>query len=98
MSEAQERDKVHPIARRLRFIEASSFPRRLTIVLGVVAIALALVDVFHHRHALFTWEGWIGFHGVYGFAAFCVVVLTGWPLRRLLSRPENYYGEGDEDA
>lgn len=97
MSEAPENDRIHPVSRRLAFLEAASFQRRLMWALFVVAVALALTDLVHHRHALFTWEGWVGFHGVYGFLAFSFVVLMGWPLRRLLSRPESYYGE-DEDA
>lgn len=95
---ASEKDAdVHPVARRLSFLEAASFPRRLTIGLAAGFIVLAGVDVVHRRHALFSWEGIWGFHAVYGLAAFTFVVLMGWPLRRLLSRPETYYGEGDEN-
>jgi len=98
MSDSSEREAIHPLARRLSFIEAASFPRRLTLAFAVVFLALAGVDLVHHRHALFTWEGFWGFHAWYGFAAFSFVVLMGWPLRRLLSRPEDYYDEDDGDA
>ena len=93
-----DRDSIHPIARRLSFIEAASFGPRLTLVMAVLFAALVVTDVVHHRHEIFTWEGVWGFHAWFGFAAFTFVVLMGWPLRRLLSRPETYYGEGDEDA
>ncbi len=93
-----ESDAIHPISRALGFLEKPGFPGYLTVALGVVAVALALVDLVHHRHELFTWEGWVGFHGWYGFLAFSFVVLMGWPLRALLSRPESYYGEDDGDA
>ena len=98
MGEAPENDTIHPIARRLRFIESARFGRRLTWTMLVAAVALAAVDFVHHRHALFTWESFPGFHALFGFAAFSFVVFMGWPLRRLLSRPETYYREGDEDA
>jgi len=66
-------------------------------VLFVAVVLLAGVDVVHHRHALFTWEGLWGFHALYGFAAFTFVVLMGWPLRALLTRAvEN--GELQSDA
>lgn len=92
-------DRVHPLSRRLKFIEAPGFGRMLMFAFGAAAIALALVDVFHHRHHYaFDFEELIrGFHGLYGFAAFSFVVIMGWPLRALLSRPESYYGEGEED-
>ena len=99
MSASPESDRdIHPLARRVRFIEAAGFGRRLTLILGVLFAVLAAVDVVHHRHEIFTWEGIWGFHAFYGFAAFTFAVLMGWPLRHLLSRPETYYAEGDEDA
>ena len=98
MSETPEHDIVHPISRRLGFIEKAGFGRRLTLIMLVLAVALAGVDLVHHRHTLFTWEGFPGFHALFGFAAFSFVVFMGWPLRRLLSRPETYYREGDGDA
>lgn len=98
MSDSPGHDDIHPIARRLRFLEAASFGRRFMMALAVVFVGLGAVDLVHHRHALFSWEGLPFFHSVFGFAAFTFVVLMGWPLRRLLSRPENYYAEDDEDA
>jgi hypothetical protein len=42
-----------------------------------------------------------GFFGVFGFVAFGLAVLSGWPLSRLMRRPETYYdadeGEGGND-
>lgn len=98
MSSAPESDDIHPIARRLRFLESPSFPRRLMLALFVAVVLLAGVDIVHHRHALFSWEALWGFHALYGLGAFTFVVLMGWPLRALLTRPETYYNEGDEDA
>jgi hypothetical protein len=98
VSDVKEQGPIHPVSRRLRFLEAASFPRRLTLLLAVVFLGLAGLDLVHHRHQLFSWEGFIGFHAWFGFGAFCVVVLAGWPLRRLLARPEDYYGKDDADA
>jgi hypothetical protein len=42
-----------------------------------------------------------GFFGIFGFVAFAIAVLSGWPLGRLLRRPEDYYetrsGEAGRD-
>ena len=32
-----------------------------------------------------------GFQGVFGFLAFGLAVLSGWPLGKMLRRPEDYY-------
>lgn len=98
MSAPSGHDDIHPIARRLRFLEAASFGRRFTLLLAVLFALLVALDVVHHRHELFSWEGIWGFHAWFGFLAFSFVVLMGWPLRRLLSRPETYYDEGEGDA
>jgi len=90
-------DRVHPLARRVAFIDSPAFGQVFLVVLAIASVALALVDLIHHRHVLFSWDGFPGFHALFGFGAFTFVVLMGWPLRMLLSRPESYYGEGDED-
>ncbi len=51
-----------------------------------------------HAHAAPEMESVRGFYALFGFAAFAFVVLTGWPLRRLLARPETYYGDEGDDA
>jgi hypothetical protein len=88
-------ERVHPVSRVLGVLLN---PVALTWALGVVAVGLGGVDLVHRRDQLFSWEGFFGFHAWFGFAAFSVIVLMGWPLRRLLARPESYYGEDDEDA
>lgn len=90
-------DRIHPLARRVLFIDSPAFGRGFLVVLAIAAVVLAVVDLFHHRHTLFSWDGFPGFHALFGFCAFSFVVIMGWPLRQLLSRPETYYGEGDED-
>ena len=59
--------------------------------LAAICFALVLADPFYDKHAHFAWEGWFGFYGLFGFLTFCLIVLSGWPLRKLLSRDEDYY-------
>ena len=64
---------------------------RLYYGLLVICVLLVLVDPLYDKHPHFGWEGWFGFQGWLGFAAFFLIVLSGYPLRRLLSRDEDYY-------
>ncbi|MEM8920698.1 MAG: hypothetical protein AAGB25_04975 [Pseudomonadota bacterium] len=68
------------------------------LVLGALSALLILLDASVDRHGKFEMESLFGFYGFYGFAAFSFVVLMGWPLGKLLTRPEDYYGEADEDG
>jgi len=56
-------------------------------LLLVIEIPLLLV---HVRHPHFGWDTF-GFYGVFGFAAFFLIVLAGKQLRKVLSRQEDYY-------
>ena len=56
--------------------------------LGAVLIALEVV--LSHRPVT-SIVSMPGFYGLFGFLAFGVAVLSGWPLGKLLRRPEDYY-------
>ncbi len=70
-------------------------PRNVNKLIGVlvaVCIALVIVDAFYHKHVhLAVEESFPVFYGVYGFLAYCVIVLSAKALRRLLKRDEDYY-------
>ena len=85
--------RLSPLARLLGLLDPKPVRRAMWIVLGLAAIGLGVVDVIHHRHEIAEAEGLPGFYAVFGFLAFTFVVLSGWVLRRVLSRPETYYGE-----
>ena len=64
---------------------------RLYYGLLAVCVLLVLSDFLYEGHPHFAWEGWFGFNAVLGFVAFFLIVLTGKPLRRMISRDEDYY-------
>lgn len=70
--------------------------------LGLVFIEplleLAAGEGHHFRHAYFNIDAITGFHAWWGFGAFALVVLAGWPLGRLLRRDEDYYDDEEEPA
>ena len=95
----------HPVETRTarhsgeRYFGWTSHPKAGTytfIFVGVLAAALALADFFVHRHEYIHLAEFKIFYALFGFAAFGGVVLSGWPLRKLLGRPENYYEPEEE--
>ncbi len=57
----------------------------------LVCAALGLADLFYHRHTVFDFEGFPVAYGIFGFVCFTGIVLSGWWLRRLVERDEDYY-------
>ena len=102
--------KIHPLARAFSWVDDKGIRNSMWIVLGVITLLLALLDFGVDRHSVFkhggdhhgdhgekAMEAAKGFYAFYGFGAFALVVLCGWPLRKLLGRREDYY-DGDSDA
>ena len=56
--------------------------------LGVFLIAYEIVFLGRGFSGI---ENFPGFFGLFGFIAFGLAVLSGWPLGRLMRRPEDYY-------
>lgn len=70
-------------------------PRNVTRIyraLWVVGIVLLLADLGIDRHEEFAQAEVFGFHGVFGFVACVVLVISAKGLRRLLMRSEDFYG------
>ncbi|WP_051122716.1 hypothetical protein [Euryhalocaulis caribicus] len=91
---------IHPVSRYFLFLDDPKV--RTLISFGVIAVAVILLvaDFFVSRHAYdyVAFSETNGFYAIYGFIGFAFVVLMGWPLRALLGRSEDYYGEPDDDA
>ena len=59
--------------------------------LAAICLSLVAADLFYHKHTHFDWQGWFGFDAFFGFLSFFLIVLSGWPLGKLLRRDEDYY-------
>ncbi|WP_421792295.1 hypothetical protein [Hyphobacterium sp.] len=91
-------DQVHPAARPFLWLEKPAVKAAPFYIFGALALALLVLEFFFPLHAVSKWDDVIGFYEIEGFVGFCLAVLMGWPLRRLLGRPEEYYDvEGDHD-
>ena len=71
--------------------------RNFTKALLAIAIILAILEVFLHRHGVAAIEDSFMFPAIFGFFAFVFIVQVGKWLRRMIVRPEDYYGEGVSD-
>lgn len=65
---------------------------RLVLALVAACVGLVLFDAVYVKHGHFAFEeAFPAFYGVYGFLAYCFIVLSAKALRRLLKRDEDYY-------
>ncbi|MCI4645833.1 MAG: hypothetical protein MRY64_13720 [Hyphomonadaceae bacterium] len=89
-------DQMHPIAKLLfGWVSAKSTPGLFFWGAIIICAGLMLADLAIHRHEYLHFAEFNGFYGIWGFGAFALAVLSGWPLGRLLRRDEDFYGEGD---
>ena len=89
-------ETMHPMSRLLfGWVSSPRVPILILIVVVTTCIGLLLLDFGLERHEKVEMANANGFYALWGFAAFGLAVLSGWPLGRLLRRDEDYYGEAD---
>ena len=71
--------------------------RIFTKALLAIAVILAILEVFLHRHGVAAIEDSFMFPAIFGFFAFVFIVQVGKWLRWMIMRSEDYYGEGASD-
>lgn len=74
-------------------------PEHVTLLVRAVWVIcglLLLADLAYDKHVHFSFERWFGFFAFFGFGAYMLIVNGAKLLRRLVQRPENYYG-GEDD-
>ena len=62
-----------------------------------IAIILAVLELFLHRHGVASIEDSFMFPAIFGFLAFLFIVQVGKWLRLMIMRPEDYYEGGESD-
>ena len=62
-----------------------------------IAIILAVLELFLHRHGVASIEVSFMFPAIFGFLAFMFIVQVGKWLRLMIMRPEDYYKGGESD-
>ncbi|MES1990466.1 MAG: hypothetical protein V4441_05885 [Pseudomonadota bacterium] len=71
--------------------------RSVLIALGLICLVLAVPDFFLARHASLSLANIPLFYCLLGFVAYAALIFMAKGLRRLISRPENYYGRKSID-
>ena len=72
--------------------------RHFTRFLLGIAIILAVLELFLHRHGIAPIEDSFMFPAIFGFLAFMFIVQVGKWLRQMIMRPEDYYeGAASDD-
>jgi len=67
--------------------------KRVLHILYVICAGLFIGDFFVNRPIEHPWEALFGFYGIFGFAAFVLLVLVAKEMRKIVMRKENYYDE-----
>jgi len=89
-------DGMHPMSKLLfGWVGSSRTPLFILLLVIVICVGLVLFDLTVNRHEYLEFANANGFYAIWGFAAFALAVLSGWPLGKLLRRDEDYYGEAD---
>jgi hypothetical protein len=87
-------EDVHPMAKILfGWTTFKGIGSVLFWAFALLSALLLVADLLIDRHEKIGLANAVGFYGLWGFGAFALVVLAGWPLGRLLRREENYYGD-----
>lgn len=89
----------HPLSVLLfSWMRSAMFARGFMIALAVIGVALIGLEIWMLHGPIKDVTHAPGFYGVFGFVAFAFAVLSGWPLGRLLRRPEDYYDKRSGEA
>ncbi len=95
---AAREDGIHPFARPFLFLDDTRARNIISAAVLALAVILLLADLLVSRHDYLHFAETRTFYALAGAAALSIVVLSAWPLRALLGRKEDYYGEPDDDA
>lgn len=89
----------HPLSVLLfSWMRTKLFFRALMALLAALGAVLIALEVVLSSRPMTSIENVPGFFGVFGFLAFGLAVLSGWPLGKLLRRPEDYYDTRSGEA
>jgi hypothetical protein len=94
-------EHTHPMSKLLfGWVESPRTPFLLLLIVVLISASLIVADLIigrevKEKYQAIAFTQSTGFYAFWGFAAFAIAVLSGWPLGKLLRRDEDYYGEAD---
>ena len=84
-----------PTDGKVYFFDKPKNVDRFLMVFYVICGLLFLLDFIIHRHTMHAWEKLPGFYAIFGFVAFCMLVIVSILMRKVLMRKEDYYDVDD---
>ena len=84
-----------PRDERAYWLDRTENVSKVVWILAAICAALFVGDAVYHKHPHFAAEEWFGFYGICGFVACVGLVLGAKWLRTILTRPEDYYDDGE---
>ena len=78
-------------AEQRRWLDYPENVRKVYFSVWIACAVLLLLELLIDKHAETAAEHWFGFHGFFGLIACVGLVLAAKLLRRVISRPEDYY-------
>ena len=77
----------------MRWLDRPENVRKIYNAIWMVCAALLGLELLIDKHVETTVEHWFGFHGFFALMACVALVLAAKLLRRVVSRPEEYYDD-----
>jgi len=74
-----------------RWLDHPRNVRKIYFSVWIGCVILLLLELLIDKHVETAAEHWFGFHGFFGLIACVALVLAAKLLRRVISRPEDYY-------
>ena len=93
----RERAEAHPLAVPFLWLGNQKVIKNFYLVPLIGTIVFSILGFIYPLHHPAPWDIVPFSYAIVGFVAYSFVVLASWPLFKLLARPENYYGEGDDE-
>jgi hypothetical protein len=89
----------HPLSVLLfSWMRGKLFFRILMALLAALGAVLIALEIVLSGKTVTSLANMPGFFGIVGFVGFGIAVLSGWPLGKLLRRPEDYYDTRSGEA
>lgn len=88
----KERTEAHPLAVPFLWLGNEKVIKNFIFVPLIGLIIFSIMGVFFPLHHPAKWD-FFASYTLIGFVAYSFVVVSAWPLFKLLARDENYYGE-----
>ncbi|PHR94343.1 MAG: hypothetical protein COA69_01745 [Robiginitomaculum sp.] len=95
-AELKERAEAHPLAVPFLWLGHEKTIKNFIFVPMIGLVLFSILGFFFPLHHPADWD-FFASYTLIGFAAYSFVVLSAWPLFKLLSRDEDYYGEDHDD-